>query len=74
MSDRLRFPEDVPFTLVCSDCDVDGPGSYDEALAAGWQRVAYDPELPSSYFVGVCPDCVRDGSRNAKVPDEFLDP
>lgn len=73
MTRRIDFPADVPFTLICADCDRDGPASYDEALAEGWQRVTYDPELPSSYFVGVCPDCVREGSRHAEVPEEFRD-
>ncbi len=73
MSDRLRFPEDVPFTLICVECDVDGPGSYDEALVEGWQRVTYDPELPSSYFIGVCPECVREGSRYREVPEKSRD-
>lgn len=55
---RSFDPADVPFTLVCSECDAGmGIASGDEAVAAGWSDIDYAPDLPMANFIGLCPDC-----------------
>lgn len=47
-----------PFTLVCADCDAgDEITSFDQALAEGWSRIDFAPDLPMANYVGLCPDC-----------------
>jgi hypothetical protein len=53
-----HFPTDVPFSLVCSDCDAGMEiRKYDQALAEGWTNVDYAPDLPMANFIGLCPEC-----------------
>ncbi len=66
MSDQIQFPDDVPFTLVCAECDVDGPDSHEQAIAEGWKRIAYTPDLLSCNFVGLCPKCAGETSTDAE--------
>lgn len=58
----MRFRQldsaDVPFSLVCSECDAGmNMGSYDQALAEGWAEIDCAPDLPMANYVGLCPDC-----------------
>jgi hypothetical protein len=49
---------DVPFSLVCSECDAGtNIESNDQAIAEGWTEIDYAPDLPMANFVGLCPDC-----------------
>lgn len=49
---------DVPFTLVCCDCDAGmGVYSHDQAVAEGWAEIDYAPELPMANYIGLCPEC-----------------
>jgi hypothetical protein len=49
---------DVPFSLVCRECDA-GMDIKDHAQAAanGWTEIDYAPDLPMANYVGLCPDC-----------------
>ena len=50
-----------PFTIVCAQCDAGNHiTSYDQALAEGWARIEFAPDLPMANYVGVCPDCRED--------------
>jgi hypothetical protein len=52
------IPPDVPFSLVCEQCDAGMEiGSYEEAVAQGWHFIQYAPDLPMANFVGLCPAC-----------------
>jgi uncharacterized protein (UPF0264 family) len=47
-----------PFTLVCADCDAGcDVASFDQALADGWSRIEFAPDLPMANYVGLCPAC-----------------
>ena len=50
------IPPDVPFVLSCVDCDAEGPGSYDGAVAEGWARIRFFPNSLAENFLGYCPD------------------
>jgi hypothetical protein len=48
----------VPFTLVCADCDAGMDiTSREQALAAGWSDITFAPDLPMANYVGLCPSC-----------------
>ena len=52
------IPPDVPFSLTCESCDAGMEiGSYDEAIAAGWTDICYDPDQLMANFLGQCPEC-----------------
>src|SRR5260221_5162441 len=53
-----RALETKPFVLACGDCDVDGPETYEKAVADGWTEIAPD-EGTSWNFLGYCPDCAQ---------------
>jgi hypothetical protein len=58
MRPELTDAADVPFTLVCRDCDAGMCiESQDQAVAEGWAEIDYAPDLPMANFVGLCPDC-----------------
>lgn len=58
MNSPRQLPTDVPFSLVCSECDAGmGIASYEQAMAEGWTDIDYAPDLPMANFIGVCPDC-----------------
>lgn len=49
---------DVPFSLVCSECDAGmNIDSHDQGAAEGWTDINYAPDLPMANYVGLCPDC-----------------
>lgn len=51
---------DVPFSLVCMDCDAGMEiGSYAEAVAQGWTDICFAADLPMANYVGLCPACRR---------------
>jgi hypothetical protein len=53
-----HIPADVPFSLVCEDCDGGMEiRSYEEAIRMGWTDITYTLDLPMANFLGVCPDC-----------------
>ena len=53
--------ENVPFSLVCVNCDAGSEiASIEEAVAEGWTGIEFDPDLPMANFVGLCPDCRRE--------------
>ena len=58
----MRFPHqlpiDVPFSLVCCECDAGmNVADYEQAMADGWTGIDYAPDLPMANYVGLCPDC-----------------
>ena len=58
MNSSRHLPNDVPFSLVCCECDAGMEiASYDHAMAEGWTDIDYAPDLPMASFVGLCPDC-----------------
>jgi hypothetical protein len=58
MRDQQRLTDDVPFSLVCSECDAGaGIESHDQATAEGWTNIDYAPDLPMANFIGLCPEC-----------------
>jgi hypothetical protein len=58
MQSPRRHPADVPFSLVCSECDAGmNIESHDQAMAEGWTEIDYAPDLPMANFIGLCPDC-----------------
>lgn len=59
VSELHKALETQPFSLACSQCDVDGPAQYKEALAEGWLEIAPDDGL-SWNFLGLCPDCSKE--------------
>ena len=58
MRSPQELPTDVPFSLVCYECDA---GMYIEshgqATAEGWMEIDYAPDLPMANYIGLCPDC-----------------
>lgn len=53
-------PDDVPFSLTCSECDAGMEvESYPEAVALGWTDIDYDPDYFFANFIGLCPECTR---------------
>ena len=67
MTDSLE--SDVPFTLVCVDCDAGMEiTSYDEAIANGWTDIEYAPDLPMSNYLGWCPACRREETGASSAP------
>lgn len=60
MRDQQRTT-DVPFSLVCSECDAGmNIESLEQATTEGWTEIDYAPDLPMANFIGLCPDC-REG-------------
>jgi hypothetical protein len=55
LSDSNGVPAHVPFSLSCTDCDVPGPASFDEATNAGWTQIEFAPEAIAENFLGLCP-------------------
>lgn len=52
-----RKPE-LPFSLVCSDCDAGkGIATEEEAMDEGWTEIEPAPQLPQANYLGICPDC-----------------
>jgi len=51
------IPHGVPFTLSCSNCDVDSPDDYYKAVDDGWFRIRFVPQSPGENFIGLCPNC-----------------
>jgi hypothetical protein len=63
-------PIDVPFSLVCSECDAGTDiASHDQAVAEGWTGIDYAPDLPMANFVGLCPEC-REQFEHWPTPEE----
>jgi len=56
------IPPDIAFSLTCSECNNDGPDTFDEAIAEGWTGIEYVPHLTSENFLGSCPICLADES------------
>lgn len=51
----------VPFSIVCLECDAGmNVHSYEEALALGWTDIEEDRDLPQANYIGLCPDCEGD--------------
>lgn len=57
LSDPDRLPQDVAFSLTCSECNNEGPDTHEEAVREGWTGFEYAPALMSANFLGVCPIC-----------------
>ncbi len=52
-----RKPE-LPFSLVCSDCDAgEGIATEEEAMDEGWTEIEPAAQLPQANYLGICPDC-----------------
>ena len=63
-NDGNAYPAEVPFSLVCYECDAGmDVRSHEQAVAEGWTRIDFDPGLPMANFVGVCPDCREPAER-----------
>lgn len=50
--------ETKPFSLICANCDVDGPVTYENAIAKGWTEIVPNDGL-SWNFLGYCFDCTK---------------
>ena len=61
MSKETQAP--LPFGLVCDDCDIDGPDSFESAALFGWTDVYADDGLTWNHL-GTCPDCLRWQNEN----------
>ena len=58
MRPERTIAAEVPFTLVCRDCDAGiGVDSQEQAVAEGWAEIDCAPDLPMANYVGCCPDC-----------------
>ncbi len=58
MHRQHKTAADVPFTLVCSECDAGMEiDSHEQAVAEGWTDIDYRPDLPMANYVGLCPTC-----------------
>ena len=58
MNTPKKITIDVPFTLVCQECDAGMDiHSHEQALAAGWTDIDYAPDMPMANYVGLCPEC-----------------
>jgi hypothetical protein len=58
MRNQQRLKGNVPFSLVCSECDAGTHiKSQDQAMAEGWADIDYAPDLPMANFIGLCTDC-----------------
>jgi hypothetical protein len=68
MTGPLDVPADVPFSLACCDCDCDSPDSLEEALAAGWTDIQYDPGGSSWNFLGMCPEHSEEEESPPQTP------
>ena len=55
MDDAIQ--PDVPFSVSCTDCDIDSPFSYDEALRDGWTGIEFFPQGIAENYLGLCPEC-----------------
>ena len=55
LNDVHGIPEGVPFSLSCCDCDVEGPATFQEAVAEGWTEIAFCPQGVAENFLGQCP-------------------
>lgn len=59
MSQEQKHVDEIPFTLVCRNCDAGTEiESQAQAVADGWTDIEYAPELPMANYVGCCPDCI----------------
>jgi hypothetical protein len=55
---------DVPFSLVCSECDAGSHiESYEHATAEGWSNIDYAPSLQMANYIGLCPECREEFKR-----------
>ena len=64
MRPKHSHSTDMPFSLVCSECDAGmNIESYDQALAEGWAEIEFAPDLPMANFIGLCPDCAEELHR-----------
>ena len=59
LNDPDGIPAQVPFSLTCAHCNVEGPVTFYEAKQKGWTRIQYVPALASENFLGVCFTCSR---------------
>jgi hypothetical protein len=65
------IPADVPFSLVCEQCDGGMEiQSFEQAVAAGWMFIRLAPDLPSASFLGLCPDCRREEEKSLEGREE----
>lgn len=55
MSSPIR--DDVPFSLSCTECDIDSPKSYEDAIEDGWTGIEYFPQGLMENYLGLCSDC-----------------
>lgn len=56
IADPNGIPDGIPFSLSCYECSNEGPGTYYEAIRAGWTDIEFRPECYSENFMGVCPE------------------
>lgn len=58
LSDSNGIPRGVPFSLSCSECDIESPSSFEEAVDAGWNYIRFVPQSLAENFIGLCPNCL----------------
>jgi len=57
----LENPNDVPFSLVCINCDAGSHlHSVEGAVTEGWTDIEFAPDLPMANWLGLCPECRRE--------------
>jgi len=63
-------PNEVPFSLVCINCDAGMDiESREQAIAEGWTEISFEPHMPMANYSGLCPDCKPEWDR-APEPTE----
>jgi hypothetical protein len=71
----LQLVPGVPFSLACCMCDCDSPDTLEEAMAAGWTDIQFDPQGLSWNYLGSCPDhSVEPDSVSRSLPLESATP
>ena len=69
MCARHFHAADVPFSLVCSECDAGSHvENWEQAVAEGWSDIDYAPSLPMANYIGLCPEC-RETIDHWPLPD-----
>ena len=60
LEDENGIPSEIPFRLTCINCQEDGPTSFAESQANGWDAVQYVPNSIYRTFLGICPRCTAE--------------
>ena len=59
----LPVMRELPFVLVCTHCDCEGPDTKPQARQDGWGDIEYTPFASSWNDTGLCPACAADDAE-----------